>query len=82
MRAKKCDRCNSFYDVYIKTVTPSESSDIRKRANGVSITNMEDKSTCKWEDLDLCPNCFSDFIQFIGWEEYYPKVKEESEAEQ
>lgn len=79
MRAKKCDRCSKFYDVYVKTVTPNELSDDRKLANGLSITNMDDRTTCKWKDFDLCPDCLQEFLKFIGWQEYYPKVEEEKD---
>lgn len=69
--AKKCDRCESFYDVYAFEVKRNVSGPVYE------INNMTlGKGLNNYFVFDLCPRCMKKLLEFVGAE----LVKETEES--
>lgn len=53
--AKRCDRCEAFYEPTIGREYTLERDDNHDTTNPV----------CDWEEYDLCPSCYQQLYEFI-----------------
>ena len=63
MNAKKCDRCNKFYDAY----TPD--GDTYRSNMLIFAEDIMDRgfpSYCEHRQFELCPECMKDAIKFMN----------------
>ena len=60
MKAKKCDRCGSFYEPYGKMQNP-------KNASGIMLINIDENGKY-WVNpiTDMCPDCMKQLYDFLG----------------
>ena len=60
MRARKCDRCNCFYDQYVGKKANAEN------ANALTFIDR-DEANLYWQrrSVDLCPTCMKEIIKFL-----------------
>ena len=63
--ARKCDRCEAFYDTYNDEYNSKNTSSIEK-SNGMAFTFRYSNKTydiCK--HFDLCPDCKDELVNWI-----------------
>ena len=68
MNAKKCDRCNKFYEKYTGYVELGLSNMVRLMSDG-------EHACAPTVDFDLCPECMAKVVSFLN-EHSYGKGKE------
>lgn len=65
MKALKCDCCGNFYEGFTKSGIkhPEVRHTISIRERG------ENDLDWKWVRYDLCPDCWQNFCETMGWSE-------------
>ena len=70
MDAKKCDRCNKYYDKYVGLNERDEKENVYQRYeipyNRLVVCNSIYSKTGPDSSFDLCPDCMMEFDKWIN----------------
>ena len=62
--ARKCDRCDAFYDTYNDEYNGNSNVGIEK-SNGIAFTFRHNKTYDICKHVDLCPDCKDELVNWI-----------------